>query len=149
MRFAGRVVGVFQGLVEVPDRGLFPVGVPLVFCGVLEGVQHRLVHLLVIAATQDQRVLHPDTGGGVMEPGIHAGTEEVHLLGVRVEAVESSAIGEAFIQALERGEQESCRTCSIALTVVLDLQPAGGFEGYVIRRVGQGRGWLCVHPSGA
>ncbi len=43
-------------------------------------VQHRFVHLLVVAPPKHEGILHPNASRGIMESCVYASAEEIHLL---------------------------------------------------------------------
>ena len=114
------MIGVFLWFIEVPNGGLLAVGIPLVFGGILKGIQHRLVHLLVITPPKHEGVFHPDASRGVMKPRVHTGTKEVHLLRIRMEAVKSPAIGEVLVKILKCRQQKDVELFCLH-AVVLDF----------------------------
>jgi len=79
-RLGGGVVLVPLWLIVVPDGGLFAVGVPSVLAVLKESIQDRLVLPLVVAASQHQGILHPDTYAGQMQASIDKCPAEVQSL---------------------------------------------------------------------
>ena len=90
-RLAGRMVGVALRFGEVPDGRLLAVGVPRMLAVLQETVHNRLMLPLIIRAAQHQRILHPDTASGEVEPGVDESPAEVQAFRVRVEDVGRAA----------------------------------------------------------
>ena len=63
-RLHGRMVGVLLGFVELPDRRLFSVGIPLVLSFFLPTEDDWLMPPLVWTAPQNQRLLLPNASAG-------------------------------------------------------------------------------------
>ena len=63
-RLHGRMVGILLGFIELPDRRLFSVGIPLVLSFFLPTEDDWLMPPLVWTAPQNQRLLLPNASAG-------------------------------------------------------------------------------------
>ena len=93
--------GGLLGLVKLPDGCLLPITIEFMLCGILESVDHWLMPHLIIHPPDNEGILHPDAGGGVMEAGIYRGVEKVNFLRVRMERVKRTAVSKVVIYILE------------------------------------------------
>ena len=99
---AGRVVRIALRLVEVPDGRLLAVGIPLVLAVLHEAVQHRFVLPLIIGASEDEAVLHPDAAACKVEACIDESTTEVQSFRIGMEHISCAAFFEVVSHTLER-----------------------------------------------
>ena len=114
------MVAVLLRFVELPYCRLLAVGVPLVLAVLLPTEKARLMLPLIRRATENKRLLLPNTRSGKVKSRVSKRPAEVKSLCICVENIDACVICHSFLHAGESVKQELIELLTFEI-VVLDF----------------------------